>query len=1746
MNATVFPGVKLAALLVVLAMVFSGFIAVAEPAQPDVEDVIQHSLEDVDAYADTNAVPADVDALPQPVVTQADGRFSPEPLGYGEANVLLIDDDAETWMSGPYLEASHVETALNDGGYVYDVFRAGRHGGAKELPSGDTGLKILDDYEVIIWYSGWNQEIVSSSEQSVMMNYLDGDCGSDASTCVPSNRRNVIQLTQMADWLHAYGSTYRADYLMYTTRGTLIVDGTSDPMRGVDGSIFDNKEFSASDFGLHYLDRPLGTGTSGKGAQGAFWFDQLESTSTPYHAIQYPRTDGQPNTNTKTHKSFLFANEIGVFDSRSERADFFATILEWMEVDPGQQRNVDVGIGVLEIPNHSQYWRSIEANVPIEIKVGVTNYGFLPQDVTSVHLKLKNQFGQILFDNIFSSAAFPEGHPMYMEQLLPGETWVCTFNKTNDRIQRAFDGLNPNKARNVIFTSAGMDTVVVKLIHTGDQVSPNNYMQAQVGISKWIDNYEMPENELGASMTIYDTDDNSNSLDHVNNHRVHSYDWDDDEDYPGGSNEGGGTPNETKRSTYHEGEYGGSMFNKNGWWKSSANDEKFTGEANQDDVFQSPAMDWSAMEEVIFGIVFTGRMESGDYWRMQMSKDGTSWTNLISGGGSYGKGDWYLWGGSNARYQGYVISSSWYGAEDCDTIYMRWQSDYDSDEVTESGSTPYMGRLSDEIVIRGTERITRDVAITDITVREDDFIVKPTGGSNDREINATVLNAGEASWTNLAVKFTATNLQGEDVSHAIDNAEPTIASLPGNSIYGDIESEGSEDEKDIFVLFTAPGANTYYMDVEVLVPAGKDFFPWNNSMRVTFRVFDTFFDDTMESGGITWTPVNRIESDNEFKRVDARDYDAIGDAFSGDWVRWYVDTTNMNSNAYAKSADTSFVTPDTHDRDGSGENFDTDVCVDLRAAFLPVLSFMLKYDLGSGDRLEIRAATDFDSSQKISSGTWDVLATYEGTSNNFPDDWTSVEISLADYEGYQTYLDFHVVANGDTDVGTGVVLDDVMIIGNEYRNNIDIVEVDTNRFTAAGKNHDLKVVIKSVGTEPQSQIGVMAQITKPNPIPNQPPIVVWPSDGGWNFFAISASLNKGDTYTVSPAVAGSDWRWGANMDPGFYLLTVKAERADEDQVPDESPAGNIKTYAIALGATLLSGDQWDSDDWDVSGMDGRSVEGGYSWDGGDSGTLLSESFTVWNSRPYLMLEAEYELVTANVRAQVMVETPGRASSGWVDVEWHDVADTSSLYAITGKDYGTILPYTWTDSSYFDNATRHGYWADLGIVDDISDGSRLQEIYQGGTMTVRLVGTSGGGAGYFNVWNPSVFGMDSYAMDLRDITPTSQKAEPSSLVETQKRTFTVEMKNLGAIEDSGVVDFLITVPAQSQTLKLNSGGSNVEDAYIGYVMEREGTTYVALTPAANVWQDTSLHPIDPMVGMTAYVAQDGTVTWPSGLESSTTAPGWVINNPTKALWDSSDDKPFQPNAINYRGPGQTQSVDVETHIGYAEWAPPGTYTIQADVRSWEDYENTFTADDPDGQAQMTIDKPDLYIGHYEMTRQAFGLNEAGVGWVKHSGGEDDPYFYFEMEVLNAGTDTIDTFKVGVLNFESNPLGVQVALLRSGTGWNIDASRTTATDPELKQVGGKQYILFKATAVDLGIEGPQTGKDSREYGFFLAVDTEENIVEQNEHNNKEAFSIVVVAEKHTTPSFGLSARGLVLSGLLAAAGVSMRRRDEEDEA
>ena len=90
-----------------------------------------------------------------------------------------------------------------------------------------------------------------------------------------------------------------------------------------------------------------------------------------------------------------------------------------------------------------------------------------------------------------------------------------------------------------------------------------------------------------------------------------------------------------------------------------------------------------------------------------------------------------------------------------------------------------------------------------------------------------------------------------------------------------------------------------------------------------------------------------------------------------------------------------------------------------------------------------------------------------------------------------------VTANGG---GQGVLIDDLAVIGNEYRNNLDIVNVDTVRYSASGEEHELSVTVRGIGLEEQSGVTVAARITDSNGLR------VWPSDRTFNFFTIPGFL----------------------------------------------------------------------------------------------------------------------------------------------------------------------------------------------------------------------------------------------------------------------------------------------------------------------------------------------------------------------------------------------------------------------------------------------------------------------------------------------------------------------------------------------------------------------------------------------------------------------------------------------------------------
>ena len=522
--------------------------------------------------------------------------------------------------------------------------------------------------------------------------------------------------------------------------------------------------------------------------------------------------------------------------------------------------NYDLGIDSIVHDTHSEYFMGdcssecdlLEFGVPENFRIKVTNYGSEPVDKIVINLMLKTTDGLVQYDNTFSSEAFSDG-PMHISETSPletGDSIVFTFNKTNDRSQLIFDGENEYMATHAIFLLSGLSYIQATIIVEDDDASNNN-LRKDVEVAKWIDNGEDYWEELGQSSSIWDTDDNgANSLEGVNIHRSTNFDHDADGcGWARECTEDEGTDN---ISSALRGDSAYATFNTNGWFKEGAdpsecdwdvfgdnNCPKFTSEPYQDDYFISPPMDLSGMEEISLSFAFRGNLEDGDLVRLQITKNGMDWYNSWNLTSDYNSWDWQTFELNEEEFEDF------YGRDDTDSVYLRFQAFSDGDDMTECNGSPCSIFFFDNIVIRGSEKVRYDVAVGDISVRGgDDMIVKdPEGNSLWREINATVINAGESPWSDLPVRFSVTNSQGDDMSDYLDYSDPSIWQLNGDSRYGDITAEGAEGQTELFVLFETPSSDAYHVTVETLAPYGKDFFPANNSKTVKFCIFSDGGDD---------------------------------------------------------------------------------------------------------------------------------------------------------------------------------------------------------------------------------------------------------------------------------------------------------------------------------------------------------------------------------------------------------------------------------------------------------------------------------------------------------------------------------------------------------------------------------------------------------------------------------------------------------------------------------------------------------------------------------------------------------------------------------------------------------------------------------------------------------------------------------------------------------------------------------------
>lgn len=1531
-------------------------------------------------------------------------------------------------------------------------------------------------------------------------------------------------------------------------------------------------------------------------SQGSIIFDYYADESNErgdgkeydWHAVEY---DGD------FYNTFLFAEEPSVFDTDSDRLAFFETVMDFFSVSADSSATAEVDLSITHVYMPVQcclgtQWnpRQIEADTPMQVEVEVTNNGYLTRESVSASLQLVNQYDQIMYSITLSTDAFAgmDGHAMNIgEGLLPGDSVMFTFNADNYGVQTSFDG-GSAIGYDPMFTSSGFDHALITAIDSSDSFASNDHMLLDSTVARIVDSGEPVDALTGATAEFgADASEWDGNYDYtLEARRVSDIDEDQDgcwADNPDTENDEScqprvgqgydvGTDNWTRLSNvqnapFHQDlyQYGFSFTSKEGWYKEdqymndnvdgvcdyddSATTERNSGDTESDDdciKFAPPAgiyqwvefstMDLSAMENVVMhawfkmcqahdsALVWQISNDGGGTWDTFWVWDESIWSCLgMSYWGHLGSLYQYDWLGAN-------MPGAYFGDETNYQTKVRFvalNADDDEDlngdgyapeEMTECNSIcvaygayaeegqGITGHSFDQFRVQGSERISRDVTVTDVSVRDKGFLIEdePSGEDKDREINITVQNLGTKAYEVMPIELTVTDMQGNDVTNQLTRdgvqlGDPAVLdiSLSGEQTYGNVEE--NPDDTALFMKFTALEPNTYTLTATA-VP-GDDQIPTNNGMSATFRILDSFFvDDAQEDGSVynTWFEVKRNSASDVFADYEVKNSAGQCNSYLNTCKAWfYGDVSASGPSGYGPNGDYSFISPSSFDRDGSGNMYGDDAAIDLRAAFEPILTFGYMTDLGNGDRMEVRATSEGvgnTNDEYWDTVHWDVLAEFTGSTPGFPYAWNEATIDLSSYAGEIIHIDFRVITDG-SDEGDGIALDEIAVLGNEYANNIGISGVDTDSLSAANEAHDLSVTVTNRGTVSQDGSTDIIRVSAAIYSVDDDMTPVWEADP----FTVPVEMAKGDSYTVSSAnpAPGSGWMWGADLDPGIYNLVVSAELNRNDGTADEDGSDNSMSMTLMLGATLMDACSFSDEDDGHGDHDHDSDHG-------------CEEFAPWNSDPYLVVSADYDMNDAMVSMDVCVHD-----------DCYDVLNQN-----TGGEsfYGDGAAWTGTGSGT--------YWARLGDVVD-NDGNKLintdamNSDHWGVEFSHDYEGDDFHATAY-------VLGLNQYEMDVTGMSGSGSKAVPTSATGLSTAVpFEVTVRNLGASSDQAVVNFAAQFPSGSQ---ISLDGGEVANLY--YVGQDGGDTVVAIQPPLGFWGTDTADPRNGDGDNTAFIDANGVVAWPSGTMSQEAPHGWDISNPSKSSWGF--DKPLAGPASGVVSPGASMSMTMEVTAGLAEWAPPGTYSIQADACTWATYsESSGTCDgqfqDADGQADMIIDKPDLSIGSFSWTMSAFGYVADGQ-WVKQSGPEGDSLFHFEAEILNDGTETVGTVTVGIES-ALGLTGVQIGLTWTGDGWATDGSYDSFIDSD-------GHLHFAASAYELGIDGPAEGQGRSDYTFNVFVDCLFAVDESDEGNNKKSFTITAVRQVITTPSFGLTALSMMVSGLIAAVGISLRNRREED--
>jgi hypothetical protein len=526
------------------------------------------------------------------------------------------------------------------------------------------------------------------------------------------------------------------------------------------------------------------------------------------------------------------------------------------------------------------------------------------------------------------------------------------------------------------------------------------------------------------------------------------------------------------------------------------------------------------------------------------------------------------------------------------------------------------------------------------------------GGAPANTTGANFINRGALSTGNPQVRLSisATDTDGDLSGYLVrHSSSPTPPAIPAQSDPAWVSVLQTTDFS-ADVIYTFPGSysngDTVYAHVWFRDSVGNISLSTVDDIVMARALY---FSDNFEDGLDNWTVSGvdwaRIESDS------VSGSHAITDSPLGD---------------YQPSSDTIITLTNE---------------IDLSASLSPVLSFWMKLEeQDASDYARVEVST-------TSGSSWSILNTF---GNNYGVSWEHIVLSLSAYQGQSILIRFRMIADADTTIADGLMVDDV-VIGERYGTSLmfpfsDDFENGLSNWLISGQEWNTATtdVVSGTTSVTDSPLGnyvpnTNATITLADSIDLtgsvEPVLSFWKKsedldtadytrvylsiDGGVNWSVLSTfSVNYGVSweYVVInlSAYAGQQVKVRFGVDADADTNVYDGLTIDDVEIRELDPALNSYPFAddfeSGLGNWVYSGGDWGA-------ITADSVSGSTAITDSPVGDYLP------NSDAYIQMANSVELPVGGFPAL----------SFWKKVEELDAADYSRVYiSTTGGASWSIL------------------------------------------------------------------------------------------------------------------------------------------------------------------------------------------------------------------------------------------------------------------------------------------------------------------------------------------------------------------------------------------------------------------------------------------------------------------------------------------